>query len=1093
MANRNAVKEMLGLICVALLFPRSEKSPTPTGNTGYIIDTADAIKYDRPYAIRVGPITPPAATGPLPYLHSFLATILALLGDGVLEFIASYLCSKVPPLLMTILKRVIIFICIATLRGLGVRVRATDVNANNTPPPTNTIDESPRSPPPQPTTTPADDDDEWFDAETSQPAPENRPENAPALPTDTQAVIDLRAESAAKDAQIAALSRDAETKSDTIAMRDRQKNSLMSALRKALDPERLYPANTDVVTLASDIASDVKRLSGRVDRKKTELAEARRRQENGKLAENAREIERLSTENERLNGRIVRLEVGQRSSILEVERIEQSARVKERALRERTLAAESVSTRQAIDERTYNTLSSQFQTVAGELRQVKLERQQAIDARDALTTELHAERTRLQELRATADSEAEPQKQSESPTNTETSNLQLASDRVTTLEQEAVIKTQEAQDAVTRAETAETRRQEAEAKAATAETKAQAAETKAATAETKAATAETKAATAETKAQAAETKVQAAETKARRAEEHSRKSAEESSKTDGQLQQKVERAEKALSDSEASVTSVTAQLVAAQQGEKDGYRNGYQQAVEHCNVEGERLIKVAVLEEAQRAQQQLQTALAQREQDVRTSVNAYWQDRETKTQAQFNTNFETEVFRRVNNVQTQLNDATLRATKAETDTQDAEGKWGREWERANQEEARAKAAETELQKHKAGVARNTQPNAAEWEALENDRKRAIALNDEVVHRHYDFPARIVLDQLLKANAKIDSLKNLLKNPSRQPSQIQLLMVLLDAEVNETSISKLADVALNRQVILKQSKAVNAKLAALKTMINASEEPSKQKLLEEVLKPRGDEDATWCDDDPESEASSDEDEDVKIPTQRKREIRAPTLRLAKPEPPAPAPVQDTPSPSDPNAHKGLKRKGSPEDAEADAFFKERNERFEDTRPFVGLYSQFAQQGVLSSVTGAAPTRGSQHEMPLSEPIAEASAPRQQRDDQPDISTQQPPMPSSLPQPFNFANPAASSQTPSHERLPHNKFSKTTGPQKARFPASERQQRLRYKQVPGSEAGPAQEEATSSSTENPTAFSFSVPKSEASGISSHALKATVDRND
>ncbi len=1076
MANRNAVKEMLGLICVALLFPRSEKTPTPTGNTGYIIDTADAIQYDRPYAIRVGPITPPAATGPLPYLQSFLAAILAILGDGVLEFIASFLCSKAPPLLMTILKRVIIFICITTLRGLGVRVRATDVNANNTPPPTNTIDDSSRSTPPQSTTTPPDDDDEWFDAESSQSPHENRPEDAPALPTDTQAMIDLRAESAAKDAQIAALSREAENKNYSISLRDRQKNSLMSDLRKALDPEKLYPANTDVVTLASDIARDVKRVSRKVDRKKTELADARRRQENGKLAENAREIERLSTENERLNGRIVRLEVGQHSSVLEVERIEQLAREKEQTLRERARAAESAP-RQGVDQRTYDTLSSHCQTIAGELRRVTQERQEALEAQIALTNELQVERSRVQELETTADRGAEPRQPSESPVATETNDLQLANDRITTLEQEALTKTQEAQDAVTRA-------QDAETKAETAETKAQAAETKAQAAETK--------------AQAAETRIQDAETKARRAEEQvaemqdSRNSAEESSRANMQLQQRVERAEKALSDSEASVTRLNAQIVAAQQGEKDGYRNGYQQAVEHCNVEGERLIKDAVLEEAQRAQQQLQTALAQRDQDVRTSVNAYWQNRETTTQAQFNTNFETEVFRRVNNVQTQLNEATLRATKAESATEDAEEKWGREWERANREEQRAKAAETELQKHKAGVARNTQPNAAEWEALENDRKRAIALNNEVFNRHYDHLARIVLEQLLKANAKIDSLKNLLKNPFRQPSQIQLLMVLLDAEVNETSISKLADVALNRQVILKQSKAVNAKLASLKTMINASEEPSKQKLLEETLKPRGDEDATWCDDDPESEASSDEDKDTEAPTQRKREIRAPTLRLAKPEPPAP--VQDTPSASDPNAHKGLKRKGSPEDAEADAFFKERNERFEDTRPFVGLYSRVAQQGVLSSVAGADPTRESQHEMPLSEPIAEASAPRQQRDDQPDISTQQPHMPSSLPQPFSFANPAPSSETPSHtERLPHNKFSKPTGPQKARFPASERQQRLRYRQVPGSEAVPAQEEATSSSTANPTAFSFSVPKSDVSGISSHAHKATVDRND
>ncbi len=171
------------------------------------------------------------------------------------------------------------------------------------------------------------------------------------------------------------------------------------------------------------------------------------------------------------------------------------------------------------------------------------------------------------------------------------------------------------------------------------------------------------------------------------------------------------------------------------------------------------------------------------------------------------------------------------------DSEAAEAKVASQRERGNREEERAKkveerimieanrarVAEMELQKYKADAAQNTIPNAAEWEALENNRKRAVAMNDELLRRNYDYPAKIVLEQLLKANAKIDSLKNLLKNPSRQPSQIQLLTVLLDAEVNETSISKLDDVAINRQVIMKQSKAVNARLASLKTIINASEE------------------------------------------------------------------------------------------------------------------------------------------------------------------------------------------------------------------------------------------------------------------------------
>ena len=65
----------------------------------------------------------------------------------------------------------------------------------------------------------------------------------------------------------------------------------------------------------------------------------------------------------------------------------------------------------------------------------------------------------------------------------------------------------------------------------------------------------------------------------------SRKSAEESSRTNTQLQQKEERAEKAQRDSEASVKSLRAELRAAQQKETDAYTNGYQKAVENCNVQ----------------------------------------------------------------------------------------------------------------------------------------------------------------------------------------------------------------------------------------------------------------------------------------------------------------------------------------------------------------------------------------------------------------------------------------------------------------------------------------------------------------------------
>ena len=89
----------------------------------------------------------------------------------------------------------------------------------------------------------------------------------------------------------------------------------------------------------------------------------------------------------------------------------------------------------------------------------------------------------------------------------------------------------------------------------------------------------------------------------------------------------------------------------------------------------------------------------------------------------------------------------------------------------------------------------------------------------------------------------------------------------------------------RQVIVKQCRAVNARLNDLKTLINKSQRPRKEALLFELYKVRGDEDAFYDEDDPEPEPSSDEDEDDNATHSRgrsptPRRLALPTSRRAR---------------------------------------------------------------------------------------------------------------------------------------------------------------------------------------------------------------------
>lgn len=140
--------------------------------------------------------------------------------------------------------------------------------------------------------------------------------------TNEQTLDDLRAQSAAKDDQIATLTRAAESKTNTIIYLDRRNKDLKESTCTTLDPHSLYPDSTDVVSIAKDTMRDVRRVSQGNDRQQKRLQKAKARQKNGQLAEKKGQISRLSAEKARLNHRILSLEEGQRSCVLQVELME---------------------------------------------------------------------------------------------------------------------------------------------------------------------------------------------------------------------------------------------------------------------------------------------------------------------------------------------------------------------------------------------------------------------------------------------------------------------------------------------------------------------------------------------------------------------------------------------------------------------------------------------------------------------------------------------------------------------------------------------------------------------------------------------------
>ena len=982
------------------------------------------------------------------------------------------------------------------------------------------VDNASQSAVQQTITAQSDEDDVWSNDEDSDPSSARIFDNARVPSTSNEVFAAFRAQLGRKDKRVANLSKPANSLSKKTANLNGRKTRLMERLRKTLDPKSLYSPNSNVLVIARDMNRNFKRVNNMVMRQRRALAATQAHQENMQLRRKAIENTKLSTANRHLERRVLSLEMGQQSSVQEVRNIERAAarRREKKLVEERDAAKDRLS--DAISQSSYDSLKNSFNILRDQFKEAQEGRKAAVD-------ELQAER---------AKTETQAQQGSES---TATGTTVPSEDRITSLEQEALAKDEAVRDAETRAEEAKTRAQEAEGKAQEAEAKAQEVEAKAQEAEAKAQEAEAKAQETEVKVQEAGLKMQEAQTRfqeaeAKNEEAETRVQSAINRAQDAEL--KAQTAEGRIITLQQELTGSKQQLEQKLQGaeedlekarnEAEGpsnqevYQQGFQAAVRECEAKAQGVVD-----------QEVDAALARRNVEVLAHFNTEVENAVARGKAALlaelnaaNERATTAESRAANNANAALTEAIQRATtaKARADTADAalkeaqsshdtiEEKAAKEWQRAEDmreiattEWKRAEAAEEEVQKYKKGKAsqdgrirgylddisrlkRLIPANAAlmaeEIDSAARDRQRAQALMEEFTVRSYEWETKQVLKELLDANEKIIELECMLKDPKTQANQIEFLKVLLNAGVDPDQYMKLN--LPMRQVIVKQCRAVNARLNDLKTIINQSERPNKEELLFEIYKVRGDEEAYYDEDDPESEPSSDEDEDeivtdsgVQHPAPRR--LNLPTSRRARP---ATVPqVAETPLPVDARVHNDLKRKGFPND-EPDASSKRKDAASQiEMGLMVGPSShQFPQQASLSPKAADDSI----------ERTGEASSAQQQSFDPANLDPQLAGIGSTPVQHYAPPNPFASTATPSHlEQAPQPKPTRIPGlRQKPHLKATERQERLRYIPNPESEAISAQEAAVPTSIPGPTNFSFNMPKNIASGIRPHVHKYT-----
>ena len=873
MAHRGPLRELFGILCIAIIVPNVEKISTPPPNTGFVIEPTDEVLH----TIMVPQVIDSPTAGFLSFFFPILATCFSIIGEELINIAFMYFLTAGLIPSMRVIKRFTMSIGTKGTRLLQAwGLRTSEV------------------------TTPSEDDnDEWFDALESQPALGDIPNSTTVPAANDQALAVLRAESAGKEAQITILTEAARDKNKTIRDLNRGNDRFVGTLRATLDPRGLYPAATDLVVVADHLSRDMNRLSNKSERQTKALKEVQDREQ---------EISSLTTQNTKLQDRVRGLEVGQLDSVRAVENIERSFKSQEKKLKERALNAERDATRDMVPISGYRLKLDQVHS----LEKAVTDAQQATaEAKSEGEAALEKVRDEVTDLKSTIGNLQENQKQREQEAK------RLKEEYVEQLE----LANKAVQDAAKNAE-------EAEKESAAAVREAE--------------TAEKRIKTAEEKPTEEVEKVADLQQQLKRADDCNadikqqlNAITEANQKLLGQLESKrgepalagEARAKKLESEKEELLTQLsTIQQQTIQPAPeitvetiKSWLNQGYQEAVKDCEQEAQRLIANAVQQEKSDAEQRLTVALTQSEEAVTASFRVDWNNREVNFQATLDAEVQRVAGEREAALRSERDSAVQRATVAEdkNDNPKGEVKEARDYATQLYDNGvtlfkRAEAAEEEVKKYQEGKESQDQrikdlhqtvselkrklpsdQQAAEIQATENDRVRGWALVQELRERHYDYPSRDVLDQLLEANRKIDTLKSLLQNPTARCTSRTYLTILQNGEVSRDSYRALEDSEM-RQVLVKQCAAVNARLAMLRTMINgtASKEGSDSAdLLAEILKPRGDENARWNTIAPKPEPpESDEDEDTvgeqkgpeRLPVQG-RHIRAARKPAPQPKP------------------------------------------------------------------------------------------------------------------------------------------------------------------------------------------------------------------
>ena len=1031
MAHRGPLREVFGILCMAVLIRKTTKKDVPPATTVYI-ETVTAVDdyFSAPNITVIAPTSLPPA-GYLPSILSFLLLALSVLGNELLDSIFFLALHNVLLPLLRIGRRWSVAIITSSWRRVRGRVTGGKATGNTYPLTDDKVNESSPSLPSQTTTASATSDG---------------PANAHEVDKSSQSAVQQTIKGLSDENGVWSNDEDLDPSSAKIF-----DNAPMPSTRSQV-----------FAAFREQLGRKDKRINNKLIRQKRALAASQPHRENMQLRQKAIENTKLSTANKRLERQVLSLEMEQQSANKRLERqvlsleMEQQSSVQEARNVERAAARQRekrlVEEKDAANNRASNAISqASYDSLKTSFNKLRDQFKEAQEGKKAAEDELRAERAKTETL---------SQQESES---TATGTAVPSEDNTRSLEKEALARDEAVRDAEASAQEARTKAQDAEAKAKEADTKFQQAEAKAQEAEAKVQEVETQVQEAETKLQEANTKFQEAEVKAQESEtriesainraqdaELKAKVAEgriitvqqESDDSKHQLEEKLQRAEEALEKAGNEAEGPSNQEL---------YQQGYQAAVSACQAEAQDVI----------------------DREVSAAVTR----RNAEVLAQFNTEVASAVTREKEPLLAELNAANERATTAESRANSADAslkeaqssydsiqeKASEEWKRAEEmrtiatdEYNRAEKAEEEVSKYKQGKANmhiqirghldeisrlkrlipaNAALMAAEMDSATRDRQRAQALMEEITARSYDWETKQVLKKLLGANDKIIELECMLKDPKTQSNQIEFLKVLLDATIDQNQYMNLH--LPMRQVIVKQCRAVNGRLDDLKTIINKSQRPKTEELLFEIYKVRGDEEACYDDDDPEPEPSSDEDEDEYVTSpgaqeSAPRRLNLPTSRRARP---ATVPqVAETPLPVDARVQNDLKRKGFPND--------------EQERSIDPVYLD-------PQLTAMAPG-----------PV-------------------QPPAPV---QHYASPNPFAPTATPSQlEQAFEFKPTGTTGPrQKPQLTASERQ---RYVPNPESEAtSSAQETAAPPSIPGATNFSFSMPKNIASGIRPHVHKYT-----